>query len=144
MVLIIDDEKSAMLPVQRYLLKVGYSVKVIDDVDSAYKFIVNHGTFVDAIVLDIMMPHGDTFKSEEVDAGLTTGVMFLKKLKDELNFTKPILVFTALRRPNLLKAISKIPNCSAFEKAVSSAYNIAKALQDYGVPTKRPRFDSDE
>jgi DNA-binding NtrC family response regulator len=60
-VLVIDDEPALRRSLERALLHFGYDVRCAADANSAYEILAE--TPVDAVLLDIRMPHlaGDTF-----------------------------------------------------------------------------------
>ena len=119
MILMIDEEKRRMSTLQESLEELGYKVTFIDNVDTAYEFVASHQNSISAIILDIMMPWGESFSSEETKNGLLTGYMLLKKFRENISNIIPIIVYTAVNDPLLFKSINKEPNCTVFHKPES-------------------------
>lgn len=132
MLLMVDEEYRRMSTVQEYLEKYGYTVNLIDNVDDAMDFIKSKYNLIDAIILDLMMPWGKLFSKEESEYGLLTGYLLFKKIRKEYGHSKPIIIYTAVNRAELINTIKKQENCYYIPKD-KPAFKIITKLEELGV-----------
>lgn len=116
MILMIDEERRRMVNIKNYLEETGYHVNLIDNVDDASKFIEMRLKDIDAIILDMMMPWGNLFSSESTELGVLTGFRLYEKIRIQYGYKIPIIIYTALHRPELFNALKKQRNCSIIPK----------------------------
>ena len=116
MILIIDEETKRMETFKQYLEKIGYSGKLIGDIDEAYKYIESNKFKIRAIILDIMMPWGNLFTKEETESGILTGYVFYKKIRNNLVPKIPVIIYTALNKADLFRELRREENCSIVHK----------------------------
>ena len=98
MILMIDDERRRMSTIKDYMESKGYIVELIYKINDVTSFVKTNLHDIDAIILDIMMPWGDLFTSEDTEFGLISRFKLYEYLRGELHFTRPIIVYTALNR----------------------------------------------
>ena len=122
LVLLIDDDR---LPMKYYVMafqQEGFKVKQCLEPDSALDYVQKKGSEIDAIILDIMMPPGETYKNEDTNEGLITGVFLLKGLR-KCCPAVPVVVLTNVKNPDtlnefkdedLVKVVQKM-ECPPFE-----------------------------
>ena len=79
MILFLDDEERRLSSHVMELRISGYQVNFFKDVSEALTFFEKHVDAIKLLILDIMMPPSGSFQSEDTEAGLRTGVRFLKK-----------------------------------------------------------------
>lgn len=101
LVLLIDDDK---LPMQFYIKALeqkGYKVKHCLEPDTALDFVRKKGSQIAAIILDIMLPPGKTYKNVDTNEGLRTGLFLLRDLRMCCPDV-PIAVLTNVKNPETL------------------------------------------
>lgn len=81
MILIVDDERRRMDSYRLELVLSGYDVLFKDDVDEAINFFESNVGEIELLILDIMMPPGNSFKAEGAQGGLRTGVLFYERVR---------------------------------------------------------------
>lgn len=96
MIVIVDDERRRVDILERELTRAEYDFKLITEVDAALDFIEHHAEQIDLLILDIMMPPGRSFKYEDTEDGLRTGVFFFYRVREKLP-ELPIIIFTNVR-----------------------------------------------
>ena len=106
MILFIDDEKRRMKSYVEELELSSYQVKFISDVDSAVEYFKKYQEKVELIILDIMMPTGNSFNSSQTGNGLRTGVPFYEEIRKQKPIL-PIIIFTNVYDEQLLQYIDK-------------------------------------
>lgn len=132
MILMIDEETRRMSIVKEYLEEAGFQVSLIDNVDEACKFIQERFSDLKAIILDIMMPWGTLFTAEDTEVGIITGYKLYKKIRKNHGYKIPVIVYTALQKPDLLYKLRKEENCSVISKD-DFASKITIELEKYGI-----------
>jgi CheY-like chemotaxis protein len=80
-ILLIDDEPREMDAFVRELELSGYQVVIHTSVDSALKYLENNLKSIEIIILDIMMPPGNTFRTSDTESGLRTGIVMYDKIR---------------------------------------------------------------
>lgn len=133
MILMIDEEQRRMRATVDYLKELGYEVKILDDIDVAAQFVQVHRNEIQAIILDIMMPWGNVLTSEQTEVGIITGYVFYEKLRNEYNYSGPVIIYTALNRPSLLNGLKKHSNCAVVYKKGPSIRKIVNSLSKFGI-----------
>lgn len=83
MILFIDDEKRYMENYVDELQRAGFTVDFRTDVDSGLAFLNQNKDRIRLLVLDLMMPPGNSFKNENTEMGLRTGVRFYENVRME-------------------------------------------------------------
>ena len=80
MILFVDDEKRRMKSYIDELKLSGYEVEIKSDVDSALDFFNKNHKQIELLILDIMMPSGNTFENVDTKYGLRTGISLYEKI----------------------------------------------------------------
>ena len=106
MILFIDDEKRRMKSYVEELEFSSYQVEFISDVDSAVEYFKKYQEKLELIILDIMMPTGNSFDSRQTKNGLRTGVSFYEEIRKQKPIL-PIMIFTNVWDEQLLQYIDK-------------------------------------
>jgi CheY-like chemotaxis protein len=89
-VLFVDDDEFASSYYVSLLRASGFSVRYVHDIDDALNA-ARLGPFA-AVVIDIMMPHGDYFDATETAGGFKTGIAYAGEIAD----SQPTAVLVAL------------------------------------------------
>lgn len=128
-----DDVKRASLrPYLDELFENGFDIEKVknpDLIDSAFS---NCPDFV-AIIIDVLMPTGNSIGFKEANGGLWTGLIVLKRLlEDPRTSNKPLIVFTIVNDIVVKEYCKKrgIPflnkkdyNCSSFVDKIKELIN---------------------
>jgi CheY-like chemotaxis protein len=132
MIIIVDEEKRRLSSIVLYLEECGYQAVIIDGVDEARDYVKQNFASIDAIILDLMMPWGAKYNVDNSCSGIITGYLFYNELRDELDYTGPVIIYTAAHRPDLFKKLRREVNCSILHKP-DSVLRIIQELEKYGV-----------
>lgn len=96
MILFIDDEARLMdshrLNLEFRLEDYGKELRYFSEVDEATKYFVDHKDELDLVILDVMMPPGDSFDKDS-NHGLITGYLIYKSFR-KASPDLPILFYT--------------------------------------------------
>jgi DNA-binding NtrC family response regulator len=115
MILFVDDERRYMDSYTMELALDGYSVTSEQNVDSALLFLTKNLAAVELLILDIMMPPGQSFKDADTWGGLRTGVPFFKRVR-ELAPHLPVIIFTNVSDNQLEEKFQAEANCRFLRK----------------------------
>jgi CheY-like chemotaxis protein len=128
-VLVLDDDRLAMVPYVRALRKAGLNVTQRGDADAALCALA--GEEYDIIVLDIMLPPGRRLTLEETDHGIKTGVLLLERLRG-INRDVPVLVLTNVINKGVLDAIRQLegPRTRVLRKSDCLPLDLVDAAKD--------------
>jgi DNA-binding response OmpR family regulator len=74
MILFVDDERRRMQSYVEELRFSGYDVEFKSDVDDALIFFNENHEKLELLILDVMMPTGNSFDNQQADNGLRTGI----------------------------------------------------------------------
>lgn len=77
----VDDERRVMDSYSLELALWGYDVRFETKVDVAINYFEAHVSEIELLVLDIMMPTGESFKNSNTARGLRTGLPFYKRVR---------------------------------------------------------------
>jgi DNA-binding NtrC family response regulator len=133
MIIFIDDEPHYIRPYTQAFVLQGFDVKVINNVDEAWKVIESSKKNVLAIIIDIMMPPGKLLESESTKQGLRTGEVFIEKLKT-LDEGIPVVVLTNAEKADLGNISHR--NFLIFQKKDISPWGLVDKISEM----KRKRF----
>jgi CheY-like chemotaxis protein len=138
MILIIDDERYRMSMMKKNLEGYGYDVTLIDSLEDATNFIHNNSGIIDVIILDIMMPWNSLFNKDDAEFGLVSGYLFYKDIiRKTYGYNIPVIVYTAINKPNVLNELTKEKNCKVLLKP-DRISNIIKYLNEFNIyPTSK-------
>lgn len=132
MILMVDEEKRRMSTFKDYLEDEGYIVVFINDIHEAYVYVEQNHSQIQALILDIMMPWGDLFTREETGSGVLTGIRFYKKVRAAWLPETPVIIYTAVNRSHLSKAMLDEENCSFIGKPDPPS-KVVRRLKQFGV-----------
>jgi len=121
MILLIDDEPEYIKNYKIALEDEKFQTELITNVDEALSFIHTKKSEIEAIILDIMMPYGDSFSGEETNGGTRTGARFYYKIREVLPNT-PIFILTNVSDENIEEQFSNDKNCSFHTKGRPFAF----------------------
>lgn len=129
MIVFVDDERRFM---DSYLLELqfsGYSVRFESDVDSAWTFFLENMDRIDLLILDVAMPPGHTFRDEETEGGLRTGVKFYQRVRERTSEHK-VLILTNFADGELSDSLMKQDTkCWLFEKESLLPFELADEVK---------------
>ena len=123
-VLIIDDDKIPMQYYERALRRRHFAVESCSDVDAALRRLNNRAAPPDLIVLDVMMPPGETFTMEETEEGVITGVLLYKHIRERLPDI-PIIVLTNSQNPELDRQFAGLSQTRVLRKKDFPPFTLA-------------------
>jgi len=101
LVLLIDDDNLPMKFYVKALEHEGFRVNHCFNPDSALDFAMEETSRIDAIILDIMLPPGQIYRSENTNDGLKTSVLLLKDLRHYCP-DAAVVVLTNVSKPSTL------------------------------------------
>jgi CheY-like chemotaxis protein len=136
MILFLDDEKRYMDTYKVELEIQGYEVSFKNNVDDAVKFFDAHTNSIQLIILDIMMPPGQSFQGENTSDGLRTGVRFYERIR-ELAPHLPILIFTNVSDERLAKRFEAEANCRFLRKEDYLPHELVEVVRKI-LPLRHP------
>ena len=115
-ILFIDDEPNYVQEYVEYLQEFGVDVKLETTAEGALAFIESHSDAVDAIVLDMMMPPGETYSAASTDDGLITGLRLYQDIREKCGPSLLITVLTNNTNHFLDEAVARDPAIHIFRK----------------------------
>ena len=115
MILFVDDEERWIRVFMEELRRFGYDVHLETSVDRALGFFRANSDEIQLVVLDIMMPHGDTFSAEETEDGRRTGLHVYKRFR-EREPDLPVIIFTNVSAQPVEEAFASQPKCRFLKK----------------------------
>jgi CheY-like chemotaxis protein len=131
MILFVDDERRRMRSYVEAIELSHYQVKFESDVDDALDFFEKNCGQLKLLILDVMMPTGNSFDDEQTNDGLRTGICFYRKVR-QLNPNIPVIIFTNFRNNELTNIESE--KTSVFRKdgilPFELASNVDRILAD--------------
>ena len=93
-ILVVDDDKLFTEPLIWRLKREGYEVRYCKDINAVLDEDRRLRVPIpDCIILDIMMPGGDTYTNQETDAGEQTGLRLLEDIQKQLP-SIPVIIVT--------------------------------------------------
>lgn len=136
MILYVDDEDRYTV---NYRLELQfalpqYDLLYLDNVDEALKVFKENMERVELLILDIMMPPGQSFKDEDTMQGLRTGVLFyrfVRKFRPALT----VIISTNVSDPELEDYFVKEKRCLFLRKdryfPFEFAEEVKKAMEEF-------------
>ncbi len=119
MILFVDDEPRIMdsykFHLEFNLQAIGKELHFFSKVDEAMGFYKNNFSELELIILDVMMPGGETFDFKETNGGIRTGFLFYKKIREDLPKI-PIFIFTNSIEEEIKSEIEKDPHAELMQK----------------------------
>jgi CheY-like chemotaxis protein len=133
MILFVDDEKRFMDSYSLELELLGYKVSFQKDVDTALAFLKTHPSAVELLILDVMMPPGQSFQHENTNNGLRTGVRFYERIR-ALSPMLPVIIFTNVSDEQVERRFQAEPNCRFFRKEDYLPFELAEEVKKLTPP----------
>jgi len=130
MILFLDDNPSRMENAVEELRMRNFQVHFEQNVDSALAFIDKHSSEIDALICDIMMPHGTRLSSEQTRDGLRTGISVLE-IARSLQPTLPTIIFSNVSDDELRKTLKGDERCLFLEKPNYLSASFADKVRDF-------------
>ncbi len=131
MILFVDDERRRMSSYVEAIELSNHQVIFESNVDDALGFFEKNCEQLKLLILDVMMPIGNSFDDERADNGLRTGICFYQKVR-KLNPSIPVIIFTNFRNNELTNIQSE--KTSVFHKdgilPFELASNVDRILSD--------------
>lgn len=134
MILLVDDELRRMQIYIEELAQSGYESSLQTEVDSGFKFFEENQEKIDLLILDLMMPPGESFELEKTNAGLRTGYFFYKRVRQKAPHL-PIIIFTNVADGELLSFFGQDRDCWFFQKLDFLPFELVEQI---GVILQRP------
>ncbi|MBW4478664.1 MAG: response regulator [Tolypothrix brevis GSE-NOS-MK-07-07A] len=128
MILFVDDERRRMDSYVQDLILSGHEIEFKSDVDSALEFFVDNQTQIKLLILDIMMPTGESFDDDQTHYGLRTGIAFYQKIREQ-NPSLPTIIFTNVSDENLAEEISRGSNVLFCQKDNFLPFELEKEVR---------------
>ena len=129
MILFVDDEKRRMISYVEDLEWSGHKVKFKSDVDSALEAFEQYQDQIEVLILDIMMPTGESFSDNQTNNGLRTGVSFYTKIREH-NTTLPIIILTNVSDARLAKSIAQDSKSSFCQKENFLPFELTEKVKE--------------
>lgn len=131
MILFVDDEKQYVENVISEMESLGLEVRFCATVDEALPMFEAAPTNIEAIILDVMMPHGRSFTASETDDNMITGLRFLARIRHE-GFIVPVVLLTNLEsgRAPVDEFAQKYAPCVVIRKRDKWSFEIAESIRD--------------
>jgi CheY-like chemotaxis protein len=93
MILYVDDDRRGTENNVKVIRDAGFQVELLTDIDSALAYFTQNADQVALIILDSMMASGNSFKDEETQEGLLTGVRFFERIRGQKP-RQPVIILT--------------------------------------------------
>lgn len=129
MILFVDDERREMDSFVRELKLSDFDVHFESKVDDAWAFFQGKSDQIELLILDLMMPSGSTFKNEDTENGLRTGVHFYRKVREML-FECPIIILTNHIDEELSDSFNKEKRCWYLKKSDYLPYELIEKVNE--------------
>ena len=126
MILFIDDEKRLMDSYVAELRLCGFDVAFESNVDKALRVLEERRAEVELLILDVMMPSGESF-SDQAKQGFRTGVRFYERVR-ETQRDLPIILLTNFPGADIIRVIEGDPHCQVFQKLELLPYELADVV----------------
>jgi CheY-like chemotaxis protein len=128
MILFVDDEQRELDSHRLELEMSDHSVIFKSDVDKALEFLEKNPDQVRLLILDIMMPVGESFKDARHD-GLRTGIDFYDRIRARLP-KLPVIVFTHVADESVREKFNNELNCWFYRKEDVLPHELAERVND--------------
>lgn len=135
MILFVDDEKNVLDSYLRELELSNVEVLYVSSVDEGLKILKEGSADVELIILDVMMPWGESFDEEETEQGLRTGFRFYERVRT-INKQLPIMIYTNAIEDDLRIKFEQDPNCRFYQKEDLLPFELAETVKEILQETK--------
>jgi len=134
MILWVDDDLQITLkPFMDEVREDGYELFMVQNPDEMWKILETRRTEIDAIIMDIMLPTGNTVDSAEARMGVITGLLILKKLKQNDDYSSiPVIIFTILSDQEVMEWAKK-NNITYLQKQVTSPLELLSQVNKLNI-----------
>jgi len=131
MILFVDNEKEYVENVISEAESLGLEVRFCGDVDEALAVLSSAGASIEAIVLDVMMPHGASFSGSDTGDNMVTGLKLLTRIREK-GVAVPVVLLTSLEpeRAPVEKFAVEYPPCTVIRKRDKWSFEIAECIRD--------------
>jgi CheY-like chemotaxis protein len=129
MILFVDDERRYVENVLEELALLGVEVRFCPGIDEALSAVGSCQAEIDAIVCDVMMPHGTAFTAPYTEQNRITGLRFLARVR-EMGFKGEVVLLTYLEpgRAPVDEEAAKFPPCRVIRKREKWSFEIAEMI----------------
>ena len=128
MILIVDDEERYMEGYLEELQQTGHAYSFQTNVDAALKFFKENLDQIRLLILDIMMPPGNSFGHEETQMGLITGTFFYEEVR-RIAPDLPIIILTNVADEKPLASIIEQENCWFYQKPRVLPFELVEIIE---------------
>lgn len=130
MILIVDDEKRYIDNYMVELVICGYGDEVMlkTNVDAALHYLKENLAGIQLLILDIMMPPGESFRNSNAQLGLRTGVDFYERIRKDAP-DLPVIIFTNVGDPSLEERFASERRCWFMRKTDYLPHEFAEEVQ---------------
>jgi CheY-like chemotaxis protein len=95
MIFFVDDDRRYIKDYIEELTSRRYEVEHRYNIDDAFTEIIENHKKIELLVVDMMMPPGDLLEDRDHENGKRTGMLFVKKLEEEIGEIEfPLILFT--------------------------------------------------
>ena len=131
MILLVDDEGEYVENLIYELISLGMKVYFIPSVDDAIEYIKNNQSSLQAIVCDVMMPHGRAFAASATKDNRVTGLRFAEEIR-AMGVKLPIVLMTNLEpdRAPIEQVAEACAPCTIIRKRDKWSFEIAESIRD--------------
>lgn len=129
LVLLIDDDVLPMEFHVRALRSEGFEVEQRLDPDSALEFVREAHDRISAVILDIMMRPGESYKDVDTREGLMTGVALYRDLR-ELCPDVPVVVLTNVANEETLRRFEEGPKLKVVQKLHYTPFKLVDLIRE--------------
>jgi CheY-like chemotaxis protein len=132
MILFVDDEKHYIENTIAEMESIGLKVKFCAGVDEALSSIKSAPGNIQAIVCDVMMPHGEAFTPAETEDNRITGLVFLERLRRN-GIHLPVVLLTNLEsgRAPVDERAKLYEPCIVIRKRDKWSFEIAETVAEF-------------
>lgn len=124
-ILIVDDDNLVVKFYTRALEEEGFKVRQTYDPDETLKLIEKEKPDLSAIILDIMMPPGETYSDEDTQEGLRTGTFLYNDLKAYYP-NVPVVVLTNVTDQETIRQFPNEPRLRIANKLDYTPFELAE------------------
>ena len=109
-VVLIDDDPVLSQQLRLLLSELSIDLEAIEDIDTAYEYLVKRNSRCNYIVCDLMMRPGRLFTQEETFGGIRTGVEFIKRIKNDRDVlrTIPIAAYSISSNKDIIRELLEL------------------------------------
>jgi CheY-like chemotaxis protein len=106
----------------------GFEVLFKSDVDEALTFLKQEPDTISLLILDLMLPPGKSFKDEDTNEGLRTGINFYRRVRSILPAT-PVVILTNVSDEKVEDWFQDKVNCWFFQKKDLFPFELTEVIK---------------